>query len=296
MKTNKERQKKILVATEFGEGIEHTLRVAIKFAVMHDAEVVLLHVNELPMPMAEFFSNEDLVKKRKELAVKRLNEIVDSHKDLGVKISWMIAEGKPYKNILIAAEELMVEMIVMGIMGKHGKEYAMLGSNVHKVIRKATCPVITVTEKVTNTDFGRIMLAVDPEFGIRELRSFLQQYHEKFNPVVELVCVAVKDNEEECETYLAHQKNSLVKQGIESVVTTVLRGFSVSNSLLDHIAVSDVDMIWMETHGRKGLANFFLGSITEDVLVNSPIPVLSLHPEREAPTHGKTYYHENLPI
>jgi universal stress protein A len=39
-----------------------------------------------------------------------------------------------------------------------------------------------------------------------------------------------------------------------------------------------VDLIVMATHGRRGLAHFFMGSVAESVLRAAPCPVLSFHP------------------
>jgi nucleotide-binding universal stress UspA family protein len=40
----------------------------------------------------------------------------------------------------------------------------------------------------------------------------------------------------------------------------------------------DFDLIVMATHGRSGVARFFLGSVTESVLRASPCPVLCVRP------------------
>lgn len=288
------RQKKILVPTDFAEGAENALKIAKKFAVSHGSEIVLLHVIENPMPIAGFFTDENLTEKRKKMSIEKLEALVKANKD-DVDISWMLLQGKPYKGILKASEEIMAEMIVMGIWGTHAEDFGMVGSNVGKVVRRAKCPVVTVTQEVPETALGRITIAVDPNFGIGELRAFLQQYHKAYNPIVELVTVAHKDNEAECEKHLAKQKATLQKQGIKHVETVVLKGYPISDILLDHIGQSNSEMIWMETHGRQGLFNFVMGSVTEEVLVYSPIPVLSLHPDRE-PVSNRRYYHPNLPI
>jgi nucleotide-binding universal stress UspA family protein len=41
---------------------------------------------------------------------------------------------------------------------------------------------------------------------------------------------------------------------------------------------SRIDLIVMGTHGRKGVAHFFLGSVAERVLRESLVPVLTIHP------------------
>ena len=42
----------------------------------------------------------------------------------------------------------------------------------------------------------------------------------------------------------------------------------------------DIDLIVMGTHGRTGVKHFILGSAAERVVRESPVPVLTVHPEK----------------
>ena len=46
--------------------------------------------------------------------------------------------------ICAAADELGVDLIVIGTHGRGGLSHALLGSVAEKVVRKAPCPVLTV--------------------------------------------------------------------------------------------------------------------------------------------------------
>ena len=48
--------------------------------------------------------------------------------------------------------------------------------------------------------------------------------------------------------------------------------------ILKLIADSNVDLIIMGTHGRKGVKHFLLGSVAERVVRESPVPVLTVRP------------------
>lgn len=288
------RQKKILVPVDFTPSSDSALALALKFAKLHGSEIVLLHAVEPSAPMAEFFADTDLHERKRTYAAKLLDHMIATHQG-EVTITKMLIDAKPYKAILQASQEILAEMIVMGTWGTHAIESGMIGSNVNKVVRNATIPVITVTRTNSDTVIDRILITVDPKFGIRELRRFLQDYRKDYQPHVELLCIAMHDNEvEELERYLHKQIESLHHQGIPDVAAHVRVGGIISESVLAYAKEGEFDMIWMETHGRKGLAGWLLGSVTEEVLQYSPIPVLSLHPERE-PDHTH-YYHSNFPI
>ena len=46
--------------------------------------------------------------------------------------------------------------------------------------------------------------------------------------------------------------------------------------ILEHAAAENVDLIVMGTHGRKGAAHLFLGSVAERVVRGAPCPVLTV--------------------
>lgn len=289
------RQKKILVSVDFTPSSDAAIMVATKFAAMHNAEMVLLHVVESVAAMAEFFADSDLASKKREYGNKMLDKLVALHSKPGQPVSKMLMEGKPYKEILRASEEIAAEMIVMGTWGSHAVESGMIGSNVNKVVRSARVPVVTVTRAPENANFGKLLIAVDPQFGIRELRHLLQVYHNAYNPIVELVSIAATEKEEDSiKVYLKKQSAALHEQGIKDVLTTVRVGGIISDAILAYAKEGGHDMIWMETHGRQGISGWILGSITEEVLQYSPVPVLSLHPERESKV--SFYYHANAPF
>jgi nucleotide-binding universal stress UspA family protein len=63
-----------------------------------------------------------------------------------------------------------------------------------------------------------------------------------------------------------------------SVVTDVIQG-GVPETILAYADRYDIDLIVMPTRGRTGLKRLFLGSVTERIVRESPVPVLTLHPD-----------------
>ena len=55
---------------------------------------------------------------------------------------------------------------------------------------------------------------------------------------------------------------------------------NAAHEILNLAGEQRVDLIVMGTHGRRGLQHFFLGSVAEHVVRESPIPVLTVHPKR----------------
>ena len=64
--------------------------------------------------------------------------------------------------------------------------------------------------------------------------------------------------------------------------TIVLRSSTPAQAIVSYARDEGVDLIIVGTHGRGGLANFFLGSVAQHVVRVAPCPVLTVrHPERE---------------
>ena len=70
--------------------------------------------------------------------------------------------------------------------------------------------------------------------------------------------------------YLAAIRERLVARGL--VTTTAIVTGEVVPELLD--AIQPRDLLVMTTHGRTGLARWFLGSVAEAVIRRSPVPIL----------------------
>ena len=54
---------------------------------------------------------------------------------------------------------------------------------------------------------------------------------------------------------------------------------SAASEILNLTAKRGIDLIVMGTHGYKGVKHFFLGSVAERVVRESPVPVLTIHPK-----------------
>ena len=289
------KQQKIIVSVDFSQASLAAVEVGAQFAKWHGSELILLHVLEPISQIAQFLQGQDLKEKARKFAAGKLQAIEKQYD--AIKISHMYAEGKPYKEILAAADHIEAELIVMGTLGEDAEENEYLvGSNVNKVLRSAECPVVTVKESPRDLNMKDILVPVDPVFGIRELRSYLKQYKDNYSPTIHLVCVTTEDSEqkEEVVAYLDKQKAALHKLGMETVETYLLEGDIVSKEVVNFAVEAEMDMIWMETHGRKGIGNLLLGSKTEEVLVRSPIPVFCLRPDRAPAARG--YYAPNSPV
>jgi nucleotide-binding universal stress UspA family protein len=66
------------------------------------------------------------------------------------------------------------------------------------------------------------------------------------------------------------------------VVVEVLTGESVADTVAHYAETHDIAMIALSTHGRSGVSHLLFGSVAEEIVRASPVPVLSFPPRPEA--------------
>jgi nucleotide-binding universal stress UspA family protein len=79
--------------------------------------------------------------------------------------------------------------------------------------------------------------------------------------------------------YLGEVATGMEKAGVR-VVTTVTAGVYAPAILLEAERV-EADLIVLSTHGRAGLARAVFGSVADEILHRSPVPVLMLRPGQQ---------------
>jgi nucleotide-binding universal stress UspA family protein len=139
--------RKILIPTDFSEYSRHALQYALALAEGFQAKLFLIHVWELPMtgsilpaePYPEVILTEEQKARREKLT--RLAEILQTS---GVEVEPVFVLGKAYLEIVKAAEELEVDVVVLSTHGRSGVSHLLFGSIAEKVVRLASCPVLTV--------------------------------------------------------------------------------------------------------------------------------------------------------
>lgn len=85
-------------------------------------------------------------------------------------------------------------------------------------------------------------------------------------------------------SHVQHARHRLEALGAEApcpVDVVVTHAMTPSTAILEHAAAPDVDLVVMDTHGRRGLARFVLGSTAREVVRGAPCPVVTARPGAE---------------
>ena len=139
--------KKILVPVDFSDCSNKALQYAIPFAKQFDAELTLLHVVQpyLPVPEIPMVDVELVQRQIRESGKKELEALQRTVADK-VSSETALRQGSPYVEIIKAAKELGIDLIILATHGRTGLAHVFLGSTAERVVRHAGCPVLVVRE------------------------------------------------------------------------------------------------------------------------------------------------------
>jgi len=140
--------KKILFPTDFSVASDYAMSYAISMAKRYKAKFFLLHVVDTTYDISGFYiphiSAEKLMQEMEEAAEKKLTNISSAISRRIKAREIVVKSGIPHKEILKFAKDKGVDMIIMGTHGKAGLDHLLFGSTTERVLRQASCPVLTI--------------------------------------------------------------------------------------------------------------------------------------------------------
>jgi nucleotide-binding universal stress UspA family protein len=134
--------KRILVPTDLSQTSDASLKYGLEFARLFGARLHLLHVAEVSTGIREY-PVEPFVVGDSDVP-DRLAALLTESDKRELRPVCEVRLGAPADEILEYAAEHDVDLIVMGTHGREGFARVLLGSVAEVVVRKASCPVLTV--------------------------------------------------------------------------------------------------------------------------------------------------------
>ncbi len=141
-----ENVKKILICTDGSAYSARAAEYGISIAKQLGVEVIVVYVIDVvSLEQVAKATNRELVEREmKSDGERNLSYIKGIAENENVKAATILAEGRPYEQIVHLAKGLSVDLIVMGTYGRRGAERILIGNVSERVIEYATCPVLVV--------------------------------------------------------------------------------------------------------------------------------------------------------
>ena len=143
--------KTILCPLDFSPASIRALEYALSLAQRADARLILMHVIEdvlsdaasQAMALANLSVSEYYQHLEKDAAT-RLKAVLPDDARLWSRPEERVVKGRAYDEILKVVADERVDLVVMGVQGKGVVNRLVFGSTTHRVIREASCPVLTL--------------------------------------------------------------------------------------------------------------------------------------------------------
>lgn len=278
---------RILVPTDFSKIAANALNVALNIAQKSNAEIYLLNVIE-PLVDAGFSSTGTLdyeytiteedryIYQLHAVNEKKLAAFGSRYARGDVDIFPTIAIDKVGDGVLDFIKKYRIDLVVMGTSGENTFEEYFIGNHTEQVMREANRPVLTVRNQIDNFQIENVVIATDLKTSAFKGMSHLMRIFSYLNPKIHLLhisksnSISVKETDEKLSEFAK-------KHQLENYSSNVIRHNNLKLGIQRFASEMKADVIVTFTHGRKGLAHFFKGSISEDLVRQSKVPVLSVH-------------------
>lgn len=270
--------KKILVPTDFSPLANKALDVAVEIARRQNATVEVLNVNVFPTAdvgtyYAMYGSKANIDDAWSEImadAKKNIEEATAKYE--GVAIKPVIEETN--RHFVDAVLNHDADLIVMGSHGAEGLKELFDGSNSEEVVRLANCPVLVIKDENQVFSPKKVVFSVD----LSKHKEFIEKAMATL-PIKDAIPHFVYIDTDMKAINYAETKDEMKQLseniGIKDAICDVYEANTVVEGLLEYIQEVKADMLVMYTHGRTGFKHFLWGSIAEDVMNHSKVPVFT---------------------
>lgn len=275
--------KTIIVPIDFSEHSEYALHTAAILAKEQNAEIIALHMLELSTVHA--YGEESQSKHIEKalyytkLAEKKFDGFLNKEYLKGISVTPIIRHFKVFSELGEVVAENNADLVVMGSKGSSGLTGFFIGSNTEKVVRNSEVPVLVVKNKPINWDVKKVVFATD--FSEEAIPSFSKSIAllDAMKADVQMLYVnvpgegfkATDEMEWAVETFLEQAEGNLDR--VKDV--HFIADKSAERGILKYAKKVDADIVAVTTHGRTGLARFFEGSVSEDLVNHADFAILS---------------------
>ncbi len=296
---------RILCPVDFSEASRHAIEHATVIARWYKASITALHVYSpmfMPIPGLPPLESRVPESELTRVHVETTRCLADAIAS-GVSVNVVVDVGQPAAQILERADAAHSDVIVMGTHGMSGFEHLLLGSVTEKVLRRATCPVLTVPPHAHATStlpFRRLLCAVDlSDSSLRGLElacSLAKQsdaaltllhviewpWHEPPPPVLAELppdqAAALAEFRRYVEKSAIERLRALTPASGEDhcVIEPRLAHGKPYTEILRVATEERADLIVIGVHGRNAADVMLFGSTTNQIVRRATCPVLTL--------------------
>ena len=271
----------IIVAVDFSNTSIHAIEYAISMANKMKSDIHLIWVDKLNAVDSVYPDNSSETRNE---AKNRFEEIIVQYgKNLvkGISMDYKLKKGRIYREVDNLARLVKAELIVTGAHGISGYEEFWIGSNAFRIVTYASAPVITVRHDFNvKKSIDRIVVPIDGSSETIQKLPFVAHLAQLFKSEVHVVATHsshLSSIQRIAEKYLQMSVSYFQAQEISCVEDSMVSN-DITKALLQYAVNVKADLISIMTE-QETPVNILLGAQAQQMINQSPIPILSIHPQ-----------------
>ena len=236
-----------------------------------------------------------------------LHDLVRKLSEEGINADAVVRAAEPAQAIVDVATERGADLIVMASHQRHGLDRWLNGSITEKVLSLSRTPLLVVPSHTTTTRTRsqRILIPLDGT-GVGEAPLDFLRDRATTRPIDVLLLRVVSDapivekvkhhfprrrltptemaaEVHDASRYLAGLAESISDDRVSAHYRVIEAAEPVPRVILRTARREGADLIALGSHAKSGISRLVLGSVSEEILERSPIPVLLLRQKVAAP-------------
>ncbi len=274
--------KKILFPTDFSKTANNAFIYALKMAKFIEAELIVLHVYELPIVSYEGYSSYiSEVYETIELSkfenfkdyIPELRKIAEENQLEEVKMSHVMEEGDLILTIKKLVKTEKISLIIMGTKGASGLKEVFVGTNAGALIKKVPITTLIVPAKAKFEPIKTIGFTTRFRSKDRTALKQVLDFAKMMDAKVKCLYVKTFDSEVK-ESSINKWRDDFKKDPVKFFV---IPNEDVKQTIFDFMTSQNIDMMAMLTYKRHFLEGLFDQSLTKKLSYHSEIPLFALH-------------------
>lgn len=297
----------ILCPVDLSNTSARALGYALALARWHRARVTVLHVHQmliLPLEAVGPYAGPAIPAVLSEAERAQLDaaltHFVAPHTVQDVRVQTVLVEDVNVPAAIVShADMVRADLVVIGTEGRSGFQRLMLGSVAERVLRRATCPVLTVPPHappaLSSPDLVReVLCPIDFSISSPAALQWAASWGAKAGARVTALYVVEMPPEAADPplvdyTALRDRMTRDARQAMERTIPDAMRQMDrfeqhvtvgrPASEILRLAEARSADLIVMGVRGRGAVDLAFFGSTTHQVVRRAACPVLAVHPE-----------------
>lgn len=270
--------KRILVPTDFSEHARYASKVAAQIARKNNADIYLLNLLDLPSHMNDAVNDGVNIPevmlylaKTKERLEESMNESIFE----GLTVYADARLERAFDGIVKYSEEINADLIVMGSHGASGYQEMFIGSNTEKVVRASDTPVLIIKAETDDFNIEKFVFASDFSNEIKKPFQKLVDFANLFEAKLDLVMINTPNSFKTNNVAERIMQNFVSGFPLQNYSLHIYNDANIEKGVINYSNKVNADLIGIATHGRTGIAHFFNGSVSEDLVNHAIKPVIT---------------------